>query len=328
MSSTKRLLATRIRRFVVLSFGAAGIAVTIVACPLGGPAQPGNTTPPSQQPIWETYGTSGNGSGQFNGPCAIALDPSGRIYISDISDSRIVRIDDMNGKNWTAYGSYGTNPTVAGTLNGPKGIAFDSFGRIYVTDQYNACIVCMDDMTGKNWRSYGPTGQFYTPAGVAIDSLQSIYMADYNKNFIARMDDLNGRNLVTNTYTYGTLGTSPMAIAFDSSARIYWTDFANSLVFRMEDITGKNLTSAGGGQLFGPCGIALDSSGRIYIADEMNNRVVRMNDITGTGFTSYGSLGGGAGQFNLPQGIAVDSKGYVYVADYNNNRIVCFTFPQ
>jgi sugar lactone lactonase YvrE len=141
------------------------------------------------------------------------------------------------------------------------------------------------------------------------------------------MDDMNGTNLITNTYAYGTFGTSPMALAFDSSARIFWTDFANSLVFRMDDITGKNLTYAGG-QLFGPSGIALDSNGRIYIADEMNNRVVRMNDITGTGFTSYGSAGSSAGQFSLPQGIAVDSKGYVYVADYYNNRIVCFTFPQ
>jgi DNA-binding beta-propeller fold protein YncE len=47
-----------------------------------------------------------------------------------------VRIDDMNGTNWTTYG--GTCGPGQGEFSDPSGIAVDSGGKIYVMDTGNS----------------------------------------------------------------------------------------------------------------------------------------------------------------------------------------------
>src|SRR3989475_350287 len=79
-----------------------------------------------------SFGSQGGGVGQFYGAYGIALDPTGRIYIADTYNCRIVRIDDMNGTNWTSYG--GTCGSDPGQFYDPSGIAVDSAGEIYVAD--------------------------------------------------------------------------------------------------------------------------------------------------------------------------------------------------
>lgn len=48
-----------------------------------------------------TFGSTGGGYNQFSSPIGIAIDSKDRIYIVDHGNHRIVRIDDMNGTNWT-----------------------------------------------------------------------------------------------------------------------------------------------------------------------------------------------------------------------------------
>ena len=50
---------------------------------------------------WIAYGTAGLGAGQFASLTSLALDASGRIYIADGGNARVVRMDDMYGTNWT-----------------------------------------------------------------------------------------------------------------------------------------------------------------------------------------------------------------------------------
>ena len=85
---------------------------------------------------------------QFNRPFGIAVDSSGRIYVADTANDRVVRMDDMTGRGWVALGTTGRG---AGQFEAPRAIFVDSQGRIYVADTLNNRIVSMDDMTGRGW---------------------------------------------------------------------------------------------------------------------------------------------------------------------------------
>jgi methionine-rich copper-binding protein CopC len=64
---------------------------------------------------WTTLGTIGTGTGQFFAPNGIYVDGAGHIYVADSggqgegygADDRIVRMDDMDGTNWTTLGTLG-----------------------------------------------------------------------------------------------------------------------------------------------------------------------------------------------------------------------------
>ena len=71
----------------------------------------------------KAFGETGHGPGQLYGPHAIAMDASGRIFVADRFNMRIVIFDqDGNYLNrWTQFGM-------------PSDIAFDDNGKIYVAD--------------------------------------------------------------------------------------------------------------------------------------------------------------------------------------------------
>ena len=214
-----------------------------------------------------SFGTQGSDVGQFYGAYGIALDSTGRIYIADTYNCRIVRIDDMNGTNWTTYG--GTCGSDQGQFYDPSGIAIDSMGKIYVMDTGNSRLVRMDDMTGANWISYGSVGsgvgqfaQWLT--SLAVDSSGRIYVADTGNVRIVRMDDMNGTNWTTLTQPF----QSPVAVALDAAGRIYVADneYYAPAVVRVDDMTGANPTSiyvspSGSG---GPNSLALDAGGTVF----------------------------------------------------------------
>jgi DNA-binding beta-propeller fold protein YncE len=51
----------------------------------------------------QAFGETGSGRGRFSQPMDIALDEAGRIYVADMGNRRIVRIDELDGSGWTEY---------------------------------------------------------------------------------------------------------------------------------------------------------------------------------------------------------------------------------
>ena len=220
-----------------------------------------------------TYGTAGNGVGQFYGAYSVALDSLGRIYVADTYNSRIVRIDDMNGTNWTSYGTGGSD---VGQFSYPQGISVDSAGRIYVMDTGNGRLVRIDDLNGTNWTTvsgYGSgVGQFAQyVAPVAFDASGRIYVADAGNQRIVRMDDMNATNWTTLTQSpvtgiYGTSFASPVGIALDPNGKIYVVDsYSQHSLVRVDDMTGANWTSVNLGANATPNSIAIDSTGMVLV---------------------------------------------------------------
>jgi sugar lactone lactonase YvrE len=213
-----------------------------------------------------SYGTQGNGVGQFYGAYGIALDSAGRIYVADTYNDSIVRIDDMNGTNWTRFGTRGSDVS---QFMSPSAISVDSAGRIYVMDTGNGRLVRMDDMSGTNWTTV--TGQFAQySAPVAFDASGRIYVADAGQ--IVRMDDMTGTNRTTltqspviNGYIYSL--RSPVGVAVDSAGRIYIADAGSyqPAVVHVDDMTGANWKSIYLGANSTPNSIAVDSSGMVLL---------------------------------------------------------------
>jgi sugar lactone lactonase YvrE len=236
---------------------------------------------------WTAFGSTGTGVNQFGGIAGrigdVAVDASGRIYITDPGNNRIVRIDNMTGAGWTTFGTAGTG---VGQFSLVSGIALDAAGRIYVTDETANRVVRMDDMTGAGWTELGilaggnGVGQFDSPVSIAIRNTglgERIYVADRDNNRIVQMTDMTGGG---------------------------WATFS----------TGAQIQDQ-------PGGVSVDSSGRIYFTQFFRHRIVRIDTIAGGGFRTFGSLGNGTNQFQNPFATSIDLQNRIYITDRSNNRL-------
>ncbi len=237
--------------------------VIILAWTSGGWAQTPAAPPPSAPPT-------------PSGPL-----PSAQIYVTDLGNNRIVRVDDMSGAGWTTLGSQGGGTN---QFDKPRGIFVDASGRIYVADTGNDRIVRMNDITGAGWNRIGQhvsvltPSTFHSPVGIAAVSNGDIYVADVN--CAMRVD--------------GTMSS--------------WS----CLSFRFV------LFSARTPEPVLPGGLALDLNSRIYLTDISKHRLVRVDDMGAAGWTVLGSQGSSPMQFATPTGITVDPAGRIYVADSDN----------
>ena len=239
-----------------------------------------------------TYGTRGNGTGQFETIAGLAHDASNRIYIMDSTLSRLVRIDDMSGRNWLQLGSFG-----AGALHfsGPAGVAIDRTGKIWVADAGNNRIVRFDDMTGANWTSFGTSGsgakQFKGPAAIAFDAQNRIYVADSGNGRLLRFDDLTGKNWTTlstvssGVYAYGFAGINGVAVL--PSGKIV-VSTSGGLLIRVDGMTGANAQI--GNWAPSIASITADPGGALFVAGGFTPGLAQTLDAAGTGFFS-GTLG-------------------------------------
>lgn len=214
--------------------------------------------PPGTQPLQRT-------------PVYVALDSSGRVYVSD---RRRHTID-----VYSADGEYllQVPPLTEDGFWAPLGV--DWIGeRFYLTDvTKDEHKIMVLSSAGERLLMLGQEGQepgqFWFPNAVVADSQGRLYVSDGNNGRL-QVFDVNGGLL----YIIGDLGLPRgMAIADD---RLYIVDTVAQAV-KVYDVTGeraKLLFSFGDlgvedGQFNYPGDIAVDETGRLYIADRANNRV-------------------------------------------------------
>jgi sugar lactone lactonase YvrE len=93
-----------------------------------------------------TYGYSGDSgaatSAELYDPSGVAVDSSGNIYIADVSNQRVRKVDTSGIITTVAgNGTYGysgdSGAATSAELNGPYGVAVDSSGNIFIADLNN-----------------------------------------------------------------------------------------------------------------------------------------------------------------------------------------------
>jgi sugar lactone lactonase YvrE len=214
-----------------------------------------------------------------------------------------------------------------GQVIGPRGIATDSAGNVYVADQntrvqkFNSSGVFQFKFaTGGS-----STGAVVSPFGLAVAASGDIYLTD---GFPERTSGIVQKFNSSGTFltSWGTQGSgSGQFIAgaggagVDSAGNVYVADPGNHRVQKFTS-GGAFITSW---SVSGPTGVAVDTSDNVYVADVSSNSV-KVFTSAGVFVRQFGSGGSGDGQLNAPIALNVDASGNVYVADSGNNRIEKF----
>jgi DNA-binding beta-propeller fold protein YncE len=162
----------------------------------------------------------------FKNPTGIAVDNSGRVYICDTGNNRILIIN-AKGEIVQNLGATGKSPA---KFLRPTGIAVDNAGAIYVADQGN-CRIQIFSSQGIFLREIGKrlgTTELKSPTGVAVDNMGYVYIVDSGNHKIYKINELG--LLVAEQ---GSLGqeaaqfNSPQGIAVDALGYAYIADTNN-----------------------------------------------------------------------------------------------------
>jgi len=229
----------------------------------------------------DTWGTKGNGNGQFQAPVGIAVHGTS-VYVVDNEQNTIQKFD-TSGKFIAQWGSKGSDN---GQFLLPQGIATDSSGDVYVADTGNSRIDKFSS-DGKFITSIGQSGlndgQFLSPRGVTADSQGSIYVADSGNNRIEKFTQ-DGVFLKTFSGSSGSNFKTPLGLSVDSSGNIYVTDTGDNQIVEINK-DGNLLTSWGsqgtGPNFFdNPRDVTIDSTGNVYVVDSSNNRIQKFGSLS------------------------------------------------
>jgi trimeric autotransporter adhesin len=262
------------------------------------------------------YGYTGDGAmattAEMAGPWGISLDSSGNIYIADFWNYRVRKVSSSGtittiGGNGVYSFSGDGDPAANAELNGPRAVAVDPAGNVYVADTQNNRVrqiktsgvintFAGNGATGSSGDGGPATGaQLTQPQALATDSAGNVYIADTVNN---RIREVAPNGVITTIAGTGTAGYSG---------------------------DGGPAASA---QLNSPRGMAADAAGNLYIADFNNNVVRKISNGTITTVAGNGSLGfsgdGGpatSAQLHNPVSVAVDLAGDLYISDLQNYRI-------
>ena len=177
-----------------------------------------------------TWGSFGEGDGQFLSPTAVAVDSLGQVYVSD-EDNHRISIFDPEGRFLSSWGAHGNRP---GELNGPSGIVFDADDNLYVADHLNHRVQRFTK-DGRFLFGFGSDGsgegQLDLPWGLTLDANGDVYVADWHNDLIKRFS-AGGEFLGK----YGSPGRAdgqlhrPSSVAVDAEGYIYVADWGNERV--------------------------------------------------------------------------------------------------
>jgi sugar lactone lactonase YvrE len=216
----------------------------------------------------------------------------------------------------TVFGGYGNGN---GQFDGPRGIAIDSAGNIFVADTNNGRI----EKFSPSGAFVASIGQFDAPNGIAIDRSGNIYVAEVG--FKHRVQKLASDGTFVAKWAPGFYGPRRIAIGPDDS--IYVVDSGRNRIVKFSP-DGQVLASWGSegngdGQFKGLSSVAVDPvNSKVYVADPINSRT-EIFDLNGKFLTKWSIP-----EWGRPNGfedLAVNSKKHrVYASSANMNRILVF----
>ena len=250
---------------------------------------------------------------QLANPVGLAIDSSGNLYFTDMGTNRVRKVSTSGiittiagngGKGFSGDGLQATNAT----LNGPRGVAVDSAGNIYIVDALNVRV-----------RKVNTAGIISTVAGNGQAGATQEVVA-------ASSTSLN----------------SPWSVKADGAGNIYISDMLNIRVYKVSP-SGIIATFAGTGiagfsgdggpaasaQFDGPTGLAMDAAGSLYISDTVGNRLRKVEAGTALPPMISGIVNGASFQAGMVAGsfATIQGANLASVVDTWANSIVNGKLP-
>ncbi|MBM3784459.1 MAG: hypothetical protein FJW30_08870 [Acidobacteria bacterium] len=283
------------------------------------------------------FGFAGDGGraleARLNSPRKVLVDGDGNIYVSDLGNQRIRKIDrngiisTIAGTGTAGYSGDG-GPATEARINNPYGLALDPQGRLHFADLGNHRVrrIASDGTIstvvgtgiGSNSGDGGPalSAGIINPRGIAIDGDGVLYVAHnawirkVTNGQISRLAgvDINGGFSGDGGRAVEAQLSTQFGIAVARDGSVYMADRSN---FRVRRITqaGMISTVAGGGHqvpdgspasttpLLRPAGMAIDRSGNLFVAEIERNTVSRISP--SGALTRAAGTGRTAGVFTL-----------------------------
>ena len=257
----------------------------------------------------------------FGEPTAVAVDPSGNIWVADSAHDHVLEFNASLGFV-RQIGSEGTGES---QFKGIGGLATNSSGDLYVTDTGNDRVQEFSS-TGGHLATFGSSapgnGQLLSPSAVAIDSSGNVWVLNGKEAQAGgRIVEFSASGTFISQFgSKGTAGGQLLyadGLAF-SGGHLYVSEASPQRVQELST-TGEFIGQFDEkGSL--PSGIASDpSTGNLDVSD-INGHVSQFS-AAGSLIDSFGSPGSSNGQLWSPQAVAVGSTGTIYVADTHNQRV-------
>jgi len=266
-----------------------------------------------------SFGSYGNGNGQFNNLYGGITNSNGNLLICDIDNYRI-QIFDSNGKFISTFGSHGNGN---GQFNRPIGITMNSRGHIIVSDRDNDRIQIFDS-EGKFISTFGSkgkeNGQFNSPDGICVDLNRRICVCDLGNDRIQIFDSEG--NFISK---FGSRGNGngqfngPVGITISSKGNIIVSEYDNHRI-QILDSEGKYISKFGSfgdenGQFKNPTGICVDKNDNIFVCDCDNSRIQIFNS-NGEYITQF--------QVNQPTNIIIDFNTQNIIVTRKDHQVSIF----
>jgi len=215
------------------------------------------------------WGGRGSGNHGFNELCAVAISGDD-VYVADTWNGRV-----------QAFALSGEWRATASGLYGPRGVAVDGRGRVWVTDSGNHRLVVYDRELSQI-QTFGKrgagAGEYSGPVGIAAETGGRVYVADTGNLRVQVLD--SGGNV---TASWPVPGWGPGVephIEVDGRGVLYVSDPARDVVYELDPagkVTRRRDTDASGGKFARPTGLALDEKNRIlYVVNSGNNSVSKI----------------------------------------------------
>lgn len=267
---------------------------------------------------------------QLNFPEGVVFAPNGDIYIADVGNHRVRRIDSRTGIITTVAGtgekgfSGDGGPALQARLWSPGRLWVDRDDNLLVVDILNARIRRVDGRTktietvagSGNWGDGGPANEAtLSVPGDVVYADGKVYIADYGTQRIRCVDVATGR--ITTVAGGGTQKGRPgmpatevdlllpegiavhgktLYIADNSSSRVWKVDLATGLLHPFAGTGEPGVTGDGGpaesARLSKPAAVSVGPDDLVYIADFGNQRVRVVDPATGRIRTLHSSIVG------------------------------------
>jgi len=265
-----------------------------------------------------TFGSYGEGDGQFVWPSCGTVDAQGHIYVTDEYLHRVSAFD-ASGTFLATWGAHGSG---TGQLDGPSGITCDGQGNLYVSDTHNHRIQKFS-ASGAPLLSFGAlgsgAGQCNLPWGLTVAPNGDVYVADWGNDRIQRFAP-NGAFVAS----YGTPGrgdgqfTRPASVAVDPEGYMYIADWGNERV-QVLDPDGGFVQS-----LRGAATLSAWAVNFLTINKEEGAARARANlepEIASSPDDPHEVSSHIEKYFWSPMSVKLDDEGQLYVTESNRHRI-------
>ncbi len=248
----------------------------------------------------------------FRNPAGIFADASGNIYVCDLNNNVVRKIDGATniittiaGNGSAVFSGDGGQATTAGLS--PEAVCLDNSGNIYIVSdsrvrKVDAATGIISTFAGIGSSATSPSGDGgpATAANVWASDISlgtdGLYIADWNRDNIRKVD-------------------------------------ASGIISTIAGNAGGGFAGDGGpatsSRLKGPLSLYCDGTGSVFIADNSNYRIRKIDlagtisTFAGTGFFSFYGDGSAAtnAQLNTPSYLCTDVSGNTFISEASNHRI-------